>query len=186
MSCLQLGPLENFPTLTASNQGKPKVFSSLHYKIFPVLCLLLHLSQNPSDGGWLPCYSKLCTNNLHLFSPGWSLFPQTLTELIQVINDGAIDQGVTVKTVLGIYPEETKIEKDTCIGVFIAGLFTIARTWKHTRCPLTDKRIKKLWYIYMMEYYSAIKRNAFEWVLMRWMNLEPIIQNEVSQKEETK
>ena len=87
---------------------------------------------------------------------------------------------------LGIYPEETKIEKATCIPLFIAALFTTARTWKQPKCPSTDERIKKLWYIYTMEYYSTIKRNAFESVLMRWMNLEPIIQNEVSQKEKDK
>ena len=73
----------------------------------------------------------------------------------------------------GIYPEETKIEKDTCIPLFIVALFTIARTWKQP--TPTDEWIKKLWYVYSMEYYSAIKRNAFESVLMRWMNLEPII-----------
>ena len=88
--------------------------------------------------------------------------------------------------VLGIYPEETKIEKDTCIPLFIAVLFTIARTWKQPRCPSADEWIKRLWYIYRMEYYSVIKRNAFESVLMRWMNLEPIIQSEISQKEKDK
>ena len=87
---------------------------------------------------------------------------------------------------LGIYPEETKIEKDTCIPLFIAALFTIARTWKQPRCPSTDEWIKKLWYIYTMEYHSAIQRNAFESVLMRWTNLEPIIQTEESQKEKAK
>ena len=87
---------------------------------------------------------------------------------------------------LGIYPEETRVEKDTCIPLFIAALFTIARTWKQARCPSTDEWIKKLWYIYPMEYYSAIKMNTFELVLMRWMNLEPIIQSEVSQKEKDK
>ena len=66
--------------------------------------------------------------------------------------------------------------------MFIAALFTIARTWKQPRCPLTDEWIRKLQYIYTTEYYSAIKRNKFESVLMRWMNLEPIIQSEVSQK----
>ena len=85
----------------------------------------------------------------------------------------------------GIYPEETKTERDTCIPLFIAALFTIARTWKQRRCPLTDEWIKK-WYIYTMEYYSAINRNTCESVLMRWMNLEPIIQSEVSQKEKNK
>ena len=68
--------------------------------------------------------------------------------------------------------------------MFIAALFTIAGTYKQHRCPLTDERIKKLSYIYTMEYYSAIKTNAFESVLMRWMNLESIIQR--SQKEKNK
>ena len=81
---------------------------------------------------------------------------------------------------LSIYPEEIKIEKE-----FIAALFMIARTWKQPRCPSTDEWIK-LWYIYTMEYYSAIKRNTFQSVLMRWMNLEPTIQSEVSQKEKDK
>ena len=62
---------------------------------------------------------------------------------------------------LGIYPEETKIERDTGIPLFTAALFTIARTWKQHRCPSTDEWIKKLLYIYTMEYYSAIKMNAF-------------------------
>ena len=65
--------------------------------------------------------------------------------------------------------------------MFIAALFTIARAWKQPRCPLTDEWIKKL-YIYTMEYYSAIKRNAFESVLMRWMNIESVMQSEVSQR----
>ena len=82
----------------------------------------------------------------------------------------------------GIYPEETKIEKDICTPVFIAVLFTITRTWKQPRYPLIDEWIKKLWCIYTMEYYSAIKRNMFESVLS-WMNLESIIQSEVSQEE---
>ena len=64
-----------------------------------------------------------------------------------------------------------------------AALFTIARTWKQSRCPSVAEWIKKLWYIYTMEYYSVIKRNTFESVLMSWMNLESIIQSEVSRKE---
>ena len=76
---------------------------------------------------------------------------------------------------LGIYPEETKIEKDTCTPMSTTGLFTIARTWKQPRCPSTDEWIKKLWYIYTVEYYSVIKRNAFESVLMRWVNLYSLL-----------
>ena len=84
---------------------------------------------------------------------------------------------------LGIHTEETRIERDTCTPVFIAALFIIARTWKQPRCPSADEWISKLWYIYTMEYYLAVKKNTFESVLMRWMKLEPIIQSEVSQKE---
>ena len=76
---------------------------------------------------------------------------------------------------LGIYPEETKIGRATCIPLFIAALFTIARTWKQPRYPLTDEWIRKLWYIYTMQYYSATKKNTFESILMRWMKLKPII-----------
>ena len=81
---------------------------------------------------------------------------------------------------LGIHTKETRIERDTCTPMFITALFTIARTWKQPRCPSADKWIRKLWYIYTMEYYSAIKKNAFESVLMGWMKLEPIMQSEVS------
>ena len=84
---------------------------------------------------------------------------------------------------LGIHTEETRIERDTCTPMFIAALFIIARTWKQPRCPSADEWIRKLWYIDTMEYYSAIKKNTFESVLMRWMTLEPIMQSELSQKE---
>ena len=84
---------------------------------------------------------------------------------------------------LGIHTEETRTERNTCAPVFITALFIRARTWKRLRCPSADEWIRKLWYIYTMEYYSAMKKNTFESVLMRWMKLEPIIQSEVSQKE---
>ena len=86
-------------------------------------------------------------------------------------------------TLLGIHTEETRTERDTCTTMFIKALFTIARTWKQPRWPLADELIRKLWYIYTMECYSAIKKNTFESILMRWMKLEPIIQSEASQKE---
>ena len=84
---------------------------------------------------------------------------------------------------LGIHTEETRRERDTCTPTFMAALFIIARTWKQPRCPSADEWIRKLWYIYTMEYYSAMKRNEFEPVLVRWMNLEPVIQSEGSQRE---
>ena len=70
-----------------------------------------------------------------------------------------------------------------CTPMFIAALLIIAKTWKQPRCPSPDEWIRKLWYIYTMEYQSAIKKNTLESVLMRWMKLEPIIQSEVIQKE---
>ena len=84
---------------------------------------------------------------------------------------------------LSIHTEETRTKRDMCTTVFFTALFIIARTWKQPRCPSADEWIRKLWYIYTMEYYLAIKKNTFESVLMRWMNLEPIIPSEVSQKE---
>ena len=87
---------------------------------------------------------------------------------------------------LSTHTEETRRERDTCTPMFITALFIIVRTWKQPRCPSADEWIRKLWYIYTMEYYSTIKRNTFESVPMRWMNLEPIIQSEVSQKETEK
>ena len=84
---------------------------------------------------------------------------------------------------LGIHTEEIRIDRDTCTTVFITALFIIARTGKQPRCPSANEWIRKLWYIYTMEYYSAIIKNTFESILMRWMKLEPIIQSEVSQKE---
>ena len=78
------------------------------------------------------------------------------------------------------------MKKDTCTPMFIATLFTIARTWKQPRCPSTDEWIKKLWYIHTMENYSATNWHAFESMVMRWVNLQLIIQSEVSQKEKNK
>ena len=95
---------------------------------------------------------------------------------VKVIYDPAIP-------LLGIHTEETRSKRDTCTPMFIAALFIIARIWKQPRCPSADEWIRKLWYIYTMEYYSAIIKNSFESVLMRWMKLEPIIQSEVSQKD---
>ena len=122
---------------------------------------------------WKRCREKgmllHCWWECKLIQPLWKMVWRFLKKLgIKPPYDPAIP-------LLGIYPEETKIERDTSIPLFIAALFTIVRIWKQPRCPSTDEWIKKLWYTYTMEYYSAIKINTFESVLMRWMNLEPII-----------
>ena len=112
-----------------------------------------------------------------LVQPLWRTVWRFLKKLkIELSYDPAIP-------LLGVYTEETRIERDTCTPMFIAALFIVARTWTQPRCPSADKWIRKLWYIYTMEYYSAIKKNSFESALMRWMKLEPVIQSEASQKE---
>ena len=85
---------------------------------------------------------------------------------------------------LGIYPEDVPtVKKDTCSTMFIAALFIIASSWKQRRCPSTEEWIQKMWYIYTMEYYSAIKNNEFMKFLGRWMDLEGIILSEVTQSQ---
>ena len=87
---------------------------------------------------------------------------------------------------LGIYPGKAIIQKDTCTPMFIAALFTIARSWKQPKCPSADECIKKMWYIYTMEYYLVIKRNEIGSFVETWMDLESVIQREVSQKKKNK
>ena len=87
---------------------------------------------------------------------------------------------------LGIYPEKTIIQKESCTTMFTAALFPIARTWKQAKCPSRDEWIKKVWHIYTMEYYSAIKKSKIELFVVRWMDLESDIQSQLSQKEKNK
>ena len=127
------------------------------------------IKKSTNNKCWRGCEEKRmllhCWWKFKLIQPLWKTVLRFLKKLgIKPPYDPAIP-------LLGIYPEETKIEKDTCIPLFIAALFTIAITWKQPRCPSTDEWIKKFGNIYTMEYYSAIKRNTFESVLMRWMNL---------------
>ena len=89
---------------------------------------------------------------------------------------------------LGIYPKDTKmlIQRGTCTSMFIAALSTIAKVWKEPKCPLMDEWIKKMWYIYTMEYYSAIQKNEILPFATTWMELEGIMLSEISQSEKDK
>ena len=131
--------------------------------------------------GWRGCGEKgtllHCWWECKLVQPLWKTVWRFLKKLeIELPYDPAIP-------LLGIHTEETRSERDTCTPMFIATLSIISRSWKQPRCPSADEWIRKPGYIYTMEYYSVIKKNSFEWVLMRWMRLEPIIQSEVSQKD---
>ena len=109
--------------------------------------------------GWMK--HKLKSRLQRLVQPPWTIVWRFLKKLeIELPYDPAIP-------LLGIHTKETRTERDMCTPMFITALFTIARKWKQPRCPLANKWIKKLWYIYTMEYYSAIKKNTFESVLMR-------------------
>ena len=115
-----------------------------------------------------------------MIQPLWRTVRRFLKKLkIELPYDPAIP-------LLDIHPEKSIIQKESHTTIFITALFTIARTWKQPKCPETDEWIKKMWHIYTMEYYSAIKRNKIELFVVRWMDLETVIQSEVSQKEKNK
>ena len=110
-----------------------------------------------------------------MVQPLWKTVWRCLRQLkIELLFDPAIP-------LLGTYPEETTTHKDTCTPMFTAALFTIAKTWKQPKCPSTEEWIKKMWNIYTMEYYSAIKMNKIPAFLAAWMDLEIIMLSEVSQ-----
>ena len=155
-----------------------KIKATMRYHLTLVRMAILKMSLNKKcwrgygeKGSLLHCWWEC-----KLVQPLWRTVWRFLKNLeIELQYDPAIP-------LLGIHTKETRIERDMCTPMFIAALFTIDRTWKQHRCLSADEWIRKLRYIYTMEYYSAIKKNAFESVLMRWMKLEPIIQSEVSQK----
>ena len=142
------------------------------------------IRKSTNDKCWRGCGEKgtllHCWWECKLIQPLWRTVRRFLKKLkIELPYDPAIP-------LLDIYPEKSIIQKDTCPLIFTAALFTIARSWNQHKCPLTDKWIKKKWYIYTMEYYSAIKMNEIGSFVETWMDLETVIQNEVSQKEKNK
>ena len=155
-----------------------QIKTTVRYQLKPVRMAIIKKSTN--NKCWRECGEK--GTLLHywweckLIQPLWRFLKKLKIELPYN----------PANPLLGIYPEQTIIQKGSCTTVFTAALFTIARTWNQPKCPTIDEWINKMWYIYTMEYYSAIKRNEIESFVEMLLDRETVIQSEISQKEKTK
>ena len=166
-------------TSLISRENLYEVKTRMRYHLTPVRMAIINKSTN--NKCWTGCGEKgillHCWWECKLVQPLWKTVWRLLRKLkIELPYDPAIP-------LLEIHPDKTITQKDTCTPMFIAALFTIAKTWKHPKCPSTDEWKKKMWFMYTMEYYSAIKKNKIMPFAATWMQLEIIILSEVSQKD---
>jgi hypothetical protein len=161
-----------------------QIKTTLRFHIIPVKVAII--KNTTTNRCWQGCGEKgtlvHCWWECKLVQPLWKKIRRLLKNLnIDLPYDPAIPS-------LGIYPKEcdTGYSKGTCTPMFIAALFTIAKLWQQPRCPITGEWIKKMWYLYTMEFYSAMKKNEFLLFSSKWMELENIILSEVSQAQKTK